>query len=52
MKALNDAKSVIGTTKTEKGYMSTTRDFNLAESFGDFTGSENPVVMKITKISV
>lgn len=46
--ALNKAQSLIGTTKTEKGYMSTTRDRNIAEGFGGFTGADNPIVMRIT----
>lgn len=46
--ALSKAQSLIGTTKIEKGYMSTTRDRNIAEEFGGFTGADNPIVMKIT----
>ena len=36
-----------GKTITDKGYVSTTRDKSIAENWQDFTGSENPVVMKI-----
>lgn len=46
--ALNKAQSLIGTAKTEKGYMSTTRDAQIAEDFGGFTGATNPIVMRIT----
>ena len=46
--AYKQAQSLIGTTKTEKGYMSTTRDAQIAEEFGGFTGATNPVVMRIT----
>lgn len=38
---------VEGKTQTEKGFMSTTTDKSVAENWGDFTGSENPVVMRI-----
>ena len=31
----------------EKGFMSTTKDKDIAMEFGDFTGSEMPIVMKI-----
>lgn len=37
-----------GKTITEKGFMSTTTSADVAEEWGDFTGSEKPVVMKIT----
>lgn len=37
----------IGKTTTEKGFMSTTSDFEIAEEFRDFTGATNPVVMRI-----
>ena len=36
-----------GKTQTEKGFMSTTADKRVAEDWGDFSGSENPVVMRI-----
>ena len=38
----------LGKTVTEKGFMSTTSDRSIAEEFRDFTGSEKPIVMKIT----
>lgn len=37
-----------GKTITEKGFMSTTADRSVAEDWGDFTGSDKPVVMEIT----
>lgn len=37
-----------GKTITEKGFMSTTTSAEVAENWMDFTGSEKPVVMKIT----
>jgi hypothetical protein len=36
-----------GKSITEKGFMSTTKDKDIAMEFGDFTGSEMPIVMKI-----
>ena len=36
-----------GTTQTEKGFMSTTSDVEIAEGFGGCTGSDMPIVMKI-----
>lgn len=41
--ALNNAK---GKEITEKGFMSTTVDKNVAEEWGYFTGAENPVVIE------
>ena len=46
-KALAKANASIGRTKLEKGYMSTTRDPEVAEGWGGFTGSDMPVVMKL-----
>lgn len=43
-KIINNAK---GKTITEKGYMSTTTDPQIAEGWGDFTGAEKPIVLKI-----
>lgn len=43
-KVLNNT---VGKTITDKGYVSTTRDSSIAENWGDFTGSSNPVVMEI-----
>ena len=40
--------STIGKTITDKSYVSTTRDSSIAENWQDFTGSANPVVMKIS----
>ena len=37
-----DGKSI-----TERGFMSTTTSASVAEEWGDFTGSEKPIVMKI-----
>lgn len=39
--------AAIGREITEKGFMSTTKDFDIAKDFGSFTGSDNPIVMKI-----
>ena len=36
-----------GKNITEKGYMSTTQDRNVAENWGDFSGSSRPIVMEI-----
>ena len=36
-----------GSTITEKGYMSTTKDKELAYDWGGFTGSEKPVVIEL-----
>ena len=46
-KVSNIIDNTKGKVKTEKGYMSTTSDANIAEDWGDFTGSEKPIVMKI-----
>lgn len=45
MKAYEQAQKVLGKTFTEKGYMSTTRDKKIAEDWGDFTGSDHPMVL-------
>jgi len=37
----------IGSTITEKGFMSTTKSWDVAAGFQDFTGAQNPVVMEI-----
>ena len=47
-KVENRISKTEGKTITEKGFMSTTTSANVAEEWGDFTGSEKPVVMKIT----
>ena len=41
-------KNTEGKTITEKGFMSTTTSAEVAEEWRDFTGSEKPIVMKIT----
>jgi len=41
---LNNVK---GKTLVEKGYMSTTKDKEIAFEWGDFTGSEKPIVLKL-----
>lgn len=38
---------VKGKSITEKGFMSTTADKEIAENWGDFTGAENPIVLQI-----
>lgn len=43
----NIIQKTTGKTITEKGFMSTTSDENIAKEWGDFTGSEKPIVMKI-----
>ena len=40
-------KSNIGKTYSEKGFMSTTRNQEIADDWNDYTGSENPIVLKI-----
>lgn len=48
-KELNQViNNTVGKTFTDKGYVSTTRDSSIAENWQDFTGSSNPVVMKIS----
>lgn len=39
--------NTIGKTIIDKGFVSTTRDYEIARDFGDFTGSEKPVVLEI-----
>lgn len=39
--------NVVGNTQTEKGFMSTTSDPTVAQEWGDFTGANNPVIMRI-----
>lgn len=43
-KYINNA---VGKTITDKGFMSTTTDYELARDFGGFTGSEKPIVLEI-----
>lgn len=40
------AKGRVGTTITEKGFMSTTKDYELAADWGDYTGSTKPVTIE------
>ena len=37
----------IGREKTEKGFMSTTAEARIAEEWQDFSGANNPVVLRI-----
>lgn len=48
-KMKNVLDSGIGKEITEKGYMSTTRDKEIAQDWGDFTGSTNPIVIDFEK---
>lgn len=41
-----DIKSIIGKEITDKGYLSTTSDLELVEEWGDFTGSEHPIIVE------
>lgn len=43
----NKATSVIGKKITEKGFMSTTKDYSTARNWNGFTGSNKEVVMEI-----
>lgn len=38
---------VVGKEITEKGFMSTTKDKGIAQAWGDYSGSNTPVLMKI-----
>ena len=44
-------ENAIGKTITDKGFMSTTTDFEIASEFKDFTGSEKPIVLEIETIA-
>jgi len=46
--ATDTLNKTLNKTITEKGYMSTTTSENVAADWGDFTGAENPIIMKIT----
>lgn len=46
-KAENLVSRTEGKEITEKGFMSTTKSEEIATNFGDFTGAEHPMVMKI-----
>ena len=39
-----------GRTVTEKGFMSTTKDYDLASEWGSFTGSDKPIVLEFDDI--
>ena len=42
----DDLQEVVGKTITDKGFMSTTKDKEIAFGWGDFTGSETPIVVE------
>lgn len=42
------SKTSIGSVKTEKGFMSTTKSKKIAEEWGGFSGSSMPIVMKVS----
>ena len=44
----NRINKTVGKNIVEKGFMSTTTSAEVAEEWRDFTGSEKPIVMKIT----
>lgn len=46
-KANNYIRNVTGVTITEKGFLSTTKDYNVARNWGGFSGSSHPVVLEI-----
>ena len=46
-KIVDRVNSSVGKTYTDNGYMSTTRNQEIADDWGDFTGSDNPIVLKI-----
>lgn len=50
-KVENTLNKTLGKTITEKGYMSTTTSEKVATDWGGFTGSENPIVLKINNKS-
>ena len=43
----NDLQDVVGKTITDKGFLSTTKDKEIAFGWGDFTGSESPIVLEL-----
>lgn len=45
--AVERANAVMGKEVTEKGFMSTTKDFEIAKNMAYFTGSEKPVLLEI-----
>ena len=42
-----DLQGFVGKTITDKGFMSTTTDKEIAFDWGDFTGSESPIVLQL-----
>ena len=42
----DDLQEVVGKTITDKGFMSTTKDKEISFGWGDFTGSETPIVVE------
>jgi hypothetical protein len=42
-----DLQGFVGKTITDKGFMSTTTDKEIAFGWGDFTGSESPIVLQL-----
>lgn len=43
----NELQGFVGKTITDKGFMSTTKDKEIAFGWGDFTGSESPIVLQL-----
>ncbi len=43
----DDLQDVVGKTITDKGFLSTTKDKEIAFEWGDFTGSESPIVLEL-----
>lgn len=47
-KKLNDlVQKNVGKEITDKGFLSTTTDFDVASEWGDFTGSDKPIVLEL-----
>ena len=46
-KVNNTINQALNKSFLDKGYVSTTRDAKIAEEWGGFTGSDNPIVLKI-----
>lgn len=48
LKTINDKlNSKIGKTIEDKGFMSTTKSYEVARDWGDFTGSDKPIVLEL-----
>lgn len=45
-KATDLIEAAKGKTITDKGFMSTTKDYEVAADFGDFTGSDKPIIIE------